>query len=80
MFAISRRDSQGNSVLAILNFGLTELKNYKIPGGSFGVWEELINTDDSAYGGSGRVNRGSVFGTAHIAPLSGCLLRRISRI
>ena len=80
VFAISRRDSQGNSVLAILNFGLTELKNYKIPGGSFGVWEELINTDDEVYGGSGRVNRGSVFGTAHIAPLSGCLLRKVSRV
>lgn len=79
VFAIARRDSRGNSLLAILNFGLTDLKNYKIPGGSFGVWEELINTDDSAYGGSGRVNRGSVFGTAHIAPLSGCLMRKISR-
>lgn len=80
VFAIARRDSQGNSILAILNFGLGELKNYKIPGGSFGVWEELMNTDDATYGGSGHVNRGSVFGTAHIAPLSGCLLRKISNI
>ncbi|MGN1031371.1 MAG: 1,4-alpha-glucan branching protein GlgB [Butyricicoccaceae bacterium] len=77
VFTIARRDTSGNQLLAILNFGLTDLRSYKIPGSSTGVWEELINTDDNVYGGQGRVNNGSVFGTARIAPLSGCLLRKI---
>ncbi|MBO0684507.1 MAG: 1,4-alpha-glucan branching protein GlgB [Candidatus Dormibacteraeota bacterium] len=57
-FAAQERDVR--PVLAVLNFTPVPRERYRlgVPGGGF--WEELVNSDAEAYGGSGWGNQGGV--------------------
>lgn len=51
-----RKDGAGNSVVFVCNFTPVVRENYRIGVLEKGSYEELINTDDAKYGGSGVSN------------------------
>ena len=55
-----RWDSSGNPIAVISNFGGNPVGPYRVGLPFAGVWEELLNTDASEYGGSGVGNLGAV--------------------
>ena len=56
VFAFCRRDSQGNSVLVICNMTPNVRNDYAIGVPEAGQWQEIFNSDDQRYGGSGIIN------------------------
>lgn len=48
-----RHDSLGNHIACITNFSPEPLENYSIGLPCAGVWEEILNTDSTAYDGTG---------------------------
>ncbi len=74
VFAIARRSCGGETVACVMNFGLHPA-HLHIPALQ-GCWDEMINTDDSCFSGSGVVNGTVSHGVVHLAPLSGCLLKQ----
>ncbi|OLN21681.1 1,4-alpha-glucan branching enzyme [Domibacillus antri] len=57
IFSFSRKDKKGNTVVIVCNFGDYGYGNYKVGVPETGIYEELLNSDDAAYGGSNRVNK-----------------------
>ncbi|MGH3089576.1 MAG: 1,4-alpha-glucan branching protein GlgB [Rubrobacteraceae bacterium] len=53
-----RKDRTGNSVVVVCNFTPVVRENYRIGVPEAGTYEELLNTDDEKYGGSGVSNSG----------------------
>jgi 1,4-alpha-glucan branching enzyme len=51
-----RKDSDGNPVVAVINFAGGPHDNYRIPLPQGGTWREVLNSDDLKYGGSGVTN------------------------
>jgi len=56
VIAFVRTDKAGNSVLSVSNFSSVKQENYKIGVERPGVYTEVFNTDDSAFGGEGITN------------------------
>ena len=59
--SLIRRDKDGGSVVALLNFTPVPRDGYRIGVPFAGAYDELINSDSAAYGGSNIGNAGVVF-------------------
>ena len=51
--AFTRWDDHATPLVSVTNFSPVPHENYQLPFPSAGTWTEVLNTDDSAYGGSG---------------------------
>ncbi|MDE5729208.1 MAG: alpha amylase C-terminal domain-containing protein, partial [Clostridia bacterium] len=56
LIAFSRYSESGESVTAVINFSGIELTGYKVPIEK-GSYRLVLNTDDKAFGGSGRIRK-----------------------
>lgn len=65
--AFTRWDEQGMALVSVTNFSPIPHENYQLPFPSAGTWLEVINTDDSTYGGSGICNNQVVVSQSQIA-------------
>ncbi len=83
-----RRDADGNELVVLLNFTPVERRDYALAVPKDGVWEEIFNSDDERFGGTGCVNAGRLvtspysFGEyrhairVNVPPLSGTVYQR----
>jgi 1,4-alpha-glucan branching enzyme len=55
-----RKDGDGNPIAVLINFSGVPHLQYRVGLPSTGRWEEIVNTDAEAYGGSGVGNLGAV--------------------
>ena len=53
--------------MSVTNFSPVPHESYQLPFPTAGTWTELLNTDDSAYGGSGVRNDQVVVSESQIA-------------
>ncbi|WP_029253217.1 1,4-alpha-glucan branching protein GlgB [Paraoerskovia marina] len=60
LLAYVRRDGDGADVAVVVNFSGSPHENYRLPLPQGGTWNEVVNTDSEAYGGSGVGNLGAV--------------------
>lgn len=65
--AFARWDDHGTALVSVTNFSPLPHESYQLPFPSSGIWTELLNTDDSAYGGSGMRNDQVVVSQSQIA-------------
>ena len=56
VLAFSRWDDAGNPLVSVTNFSPMPHERYRLPFPTIGTWQEVLNTDDCAYGGSGISN------------------------
>ncbi|MTI69019.1 MAG: 1,4-alpha-glucan branching protein GlgB [Firmicutes bacterium] len=56
VFIFIRKDLKENFLILVFNFGYEEFKNYKIGVPEYGLYREIFNSDDKAFGGTGYVN------------------------
>jgi 1,4-alpha-glucan branching enzyme len=54
--AFARWSNSGDVLVSITNFSPVPQNNYRVPLPAPGLWEEIINSDNEIYGGSGVVN------------------------
>ena len=65
VFAWLRKADDGQPPVAVVtNFTAVPRERYRLPLSRVGTWRERLNTDATAYGGSGRGNLGAVTATA----------------
>ena len=85
--AIASSAPDGNPIAVISNFTPVPRDNYRVPLPKAGNWREIINTDASEYGGSGKGNGGlvearaeggSIFATMLLPPLSTIMLELVA--
>ncbi len=69
VFAFQRIGTAGDVVVCVANFAALPHEDYRVGLPRTGRWQEIINTDSTAYGGSGVGNLGSV--EAHPVPSHG---------
>ncbi|TIX37616.1 MAG: 1,4-alpha-glucan branching enzyme, partial [Mesorhizobium sp.] len=74
VFAWLRSAPDGNPIAVISNFTPVPRENYRVPLPKAGKWREIINTDASAYGGSGKGNGGMVEARAEGGGVSATML------
>ncbi|RWX61397.1 1,4-alpha-glucan branching protein GlgB [Mesorhizobium sp. M4B.F.Ca.ET.089.01.1.1] len=74
VFAWLRSAPDGNPIALISNFTPVPRENYRVPLPKAGKWREIINTDASAYGGSGKGNGGVVEARAEGGGISATML------
>jgi len=55
-----RRAGGGTTILAVCNFTPVPRANYRVGVPSGGIWREILNSDATAYGGSGQGNLGGL--------------------
>ena len=60
VLAYVRYDSAGTPVVVVVNFAGVPHEGYRLGLPRAGVWDELLNTDSSLYGGSGVGNLGRI--------------------
>ena len=65
--AFTRWDDQGSPLVSVTNFSPVPHESYQLPFPTAGTWTEMLNTDDSAYGGSGVRNDQVVVSQSQIA-------------
>ena len=65
--AFTRWDDQGSPLVSVTNFSPVPHESYQLPFPTSGTWTEMLNTDDSAYGGSGVSNDQVVVSESQIA-------------
>lgn len=65
--AFTRWDDHATPLVSVTNFSPVPHENYQLPFPSAGNWVEVLNTDDSAYGGSGIRNDQVVVSQSQIA-------------
>ena len=65
--AFARWDNQGSPLISVTNFSPVPHESYQLPFPSAGSWIEVLNTDDSAYGGSGVRNDQLVVSESQVA-------------
>ena len=63
VFAWLRKAPGGNPIVVVANFTPVPRDDYRIPVPKAGQWREIINSDASDYGGSGKGNGGAVQST-----------------
>ncbi|MDJ1372645.1 1,4-alpha-glucan branching protein GlgB [Gulosibacter molinativorax] len=56
LLAFVRRDRSGGALAAVFNFSNHSLEGYELGLPSGGAWDEVLNSDDLAFGGSGVTN------------------------
>jgi 1,4-alpha-glucan branching enzyme len=56
VIAFRRYDASGNSIMVIANFSNNDYTGYRFGVPASGNWEELVNSQDAQYGGSGPVD------------------------
>ncbi|RNM11541.1 1,4-alpha-glucan branching protein GlgB [Nocardioides pocheonensis] len=69
VIAFVRWGNQGEALVCVCNFSGMPHENYRLPLPFAGDWNEVVNTDATAYAGSGVGNLGTV--TAHADPYHG---------
>jgi 1,4-alpha-glucan branching enzyme len=74
VFAWLRNAPGGSPVAVISNFTPVPRDNYRVPLPTAGKWREIINTDASEYGGSGKGNGGMVEAQAEGGSISATML------
>ena len=57
VFAIERKDSKGNSLIAVMNFTENKHEGYKIPVNQPGSYKEILNSDRDIYTGTNFINK-----------------------
>jgi 1,4-alpha-glucan branching enzyme len=62
LLSFIRRNSDGSTVVCVLNFSGVPIEDFRIALPKGGFWREALNTDDLKYGGSGVVNAGNADG------------------
>lgn len=65
--AFARWDENASSLVSVTNFSPVPHENYQLPFPNAGIWREVMNTDDLAYGGSGISNEQLVVDASQIA-------------
>jgi 1,4-alpha-glucan branching enzyme len=65
--AFARWDDHVTPLVSVTNFSPVPHENYQLPFPSAGTWTEVLNTDDSAYGGSGVRNEQVVVSQSQMA-------------
>ncbi|SJM29767.1 1,4-alpha-glucan branching protein GlgB [Mesorhizobium delmotii] len=74
VFAWLRSAPGGNPVAVISNFTPVPRDDYRVPLPTAGRWREIINTDATDYGGSGKGNGGAVEARAEGGGISATML------
>ena len=64
VIAFERRDAHGGRLVVVSNFAGAERTGFRLALPREGVWEEVLNTDASEYGGRGSGNLGMVYASA----------------
>ena len=67
VMAFTRWDDHVTPLVSVTNFSPVPHENYQLPFPSAGTWQEVLNTDDSAYGGSGICNENVVVSQSQMA-------------
>ena len=82
--AFTRWSDEGKPLVCITNFSPVPHEQYQLPLPTAGVWREILNTDDVAYGGSGISNESFAVDvdtdlkrTFRVPPLSTVWLERV---
>lgn len=65
--AFARWDDYASALVSVTNFSPVPHENYQLPFPNAGIWREVLNTDDVAYGGSGVSNEQVIVGASQIA-------------
>ncbi len=65
--AFARWDEYASALVSVTNFSPVPHENYQLPFPSAGIWREVLNTDDAAFGGSGVSNEQLIVGASQIA-------------
>jgi 1,4-alpha-glucan branching enzyme len=65
--AFARWDDFASALVSVTNFSPVPHENYQLPFPNAGIWREVLNTDDVAYGGSGVSNEQVIVGASQIA-------------
>jgi 1,4-alpha-glucan branching enzyme len=65
--AFARWDEFASALVSVTNFSPVPHENYQLPFPNAGIWREVLNTDDIAYGGSGVSNDQLIVGASQIA-------------
>jgi 1,4-alpha-glucan branching enzyme len=65
--AFTRWDDHSSPLVSVTNFSPVPHESYQLPFPTSGTWTEILNTDDSAYGGSGVRNNKVVVSESQIA-------------
>jgi 1,4-alpha-glucan branching enzyme len=65
--AFARWDEYASALVSVTNFSPVPHENYQLPFPNAGIWREVLNTDDIAYGGSGVSNDQLIVGASQIA-------------
>jgi 1,4-alpha-glucan branching enzyme len=65
--AFTRWDDHSSPLVSVTNFSPVPHESYQLPFPTSGTWTEILNTDDSAYGGSGVRNDQVVVSESQIA-------------
>ncbi|BCH18224.1 1,4-alpha-glucan branching protein GlgB [Mesorhizobium sp. L-2-11] len=74
VFAWLRSAPGGNPVAVIANFTPVPRDDYRVPLPTAGRWREIINTDATEYGGSGKGNGGAVEARAEAGGISATMV------
>jgi 1,4-alpha-glucan branching enzyme len=65
--AFARWDDYASALVSVTNFSPVPHENYQLPFPNAGIWQEVLNTDDVAFGGSGVSNEPLIVGASQIA-------------
>ena len=65
--AFARWDDYASALVSVTNFSPVPHENYQLPFPNAGIWCEILNTDDLAFGGSGVSNEPLIVGASQIA-------------
>ena len=65
--AFARWDDYASALVSVTNFSPVPHENYQLPFPNAGIWQEVLNTDDLAFGGSGVNNEPLIVGASQIA-------------
>ena len=65
--AFARWDEYASALVSVTNFSPVPHESYQLPFPSAGIWREVLNTDDAAFGGSGVSNEEIIVGASQIA-------------
>ena len=67
LVAFARWDDYASALVSVTNFSPVPHENYQLPFPNAGIWCEVLNTDDAAFGGSGVSNEPVIVGASQIA-------------
>jgi 1,4-alpha-glucan branching enzyme len=65
--AFARWDDYASAIVSVTNFSPVPHLNYQLPFPNAGIWQEVLNTDDVSFGGSGVNNEPLIVGASQIA-------------